>query len=250
MAEQQPNQSDPPTKAEHRKAVIAAGSAMALLEGSLRQAMNAALGAAVALSTSRLEDSLPAMIQATESKVITKARLISRARAGMAFERQTGLPKSALKDPIALDSARARKAASSLGNQFSELVTKARAERVASRLKNEEAEGRAGQGPFRTPGVPTATERREERKIATTHLESSIDRTAATEVADAWNHETRRMVDHWTARGVDIVTVWNAEADACDKCHALHGLEIEADEDFPEGDPPFIATAVVDLTFT
>jgi hypothetical protein len=237
MAEQQPNQSDPPTKAEHRKAVIAAGLMFYTLERAAQLSLAAVASVAASLGRANAHDTA-ALIALAETSAIVRVRKSARAKSAASFEAQAGLSRAALKDPIALDTARARKAATSLGNQFSELVTKARAERVASRLKNEEDEGRAGQGPLRIPGVPTATERREERKIATTHLESSIDRTAATEVADAWNHETRRMVDHWTARGVDIVTVWNAEADACDKCHALHGLEIEADEDFPEGDPP------------
>ena len=214
----------PPTKAEHRKAVIAAGAAMALLEGAARHAMNAALGAAVSLSGAHVEDAAPALIRLAQASAIERARKAARAKAATAFERQTGLSVE-LPATSAADLASAKRAAKALGERFTLHLEAARAERVKQRL---DAEG----------GKATALERRSDRKVATDALESDIDRTAATEVADAWNHETRRIVDHWTAQGVDMVTAWNAEADACDKCHDLHGLEIEADEDFPEGDPP------------
>lgn len=69
-----------------------------------------------------------------------------------------------------------------------------------------------------------------------------IRRTAETETAKAFNDEhAARLEDAIRSGEVDarlVMREWSALADACDKCHPLHGVRVRFDESFPGGEVP------------
>lgn len=220
----------PPRKAAHRRAVIAAGVALSSLERTTTKAMSLAMGAALGLADGHGDAFAAAMVVAAQAKAIARARAVARTRSGIAFHQQTGLDAAPVtRADVAVDAGRAKKAAASLGRQFSDHVDAVRTERAAYRSAGREltAEEVKRFAPKRSPLL----EAREE-------LAPSLERTASTEVPSAWNQEWRRQSRYHAERGITLIHEWNAEADACDRCHPLHGETVRDDERFSEGDPP------------
>lgn len=236
MAEPLPSPPDPPSPAEHRRAVIAAGAALLLLEGATRRAMNVALATSIKIQALHGPVLGLSVVATAQAITIAKARSAARAKAALSFEAQTSLDGVPITSgEIAADARRAQQAAKELADRFAKLA------RDAKRAQIDEAERHAAEhgkddGPYRSAPPPRA--KAEPERVAARELEPSLDRTASTEVADAWNEEWRRTVDHYVARGLSFVHEWNAEADACEKCHGLHGEIVHDDDRFSEGDPP------------
>lgn len=227
----------PPTKAEHRRAIIAAGAAMLLVERASRRSMGLALGAAIRLSARRGPEVTTALVVASQAKAIARARKVARERASLAFRAQTSLARiQASTSAEAFDLRRAEAAARALGDRFGGLVERARAAKAQA---VEPGTTYRYLGRDLTPDeVRRYTSKRSAESLAAEDLAPALDRTASTEVPAAWNDEWRRTARYYSERGVPLVHEWNAEADACEKCFVLHGEIVHDDEQFPEGDPP------------
>ena len=66
-------------------------------------------------------------------------------------------------------------------------------------------------------------------------MKPAIERTATTEVMQAWNGEARRQ---GRRASVVVMHTWLAELDACEECDGLSGQTVKAHEQFSVGDPP------------
>lgn len=166
--------------------------------------------------------------------------MVARERASLAFRAQTHLARLDVPSAVeAFDLRRAETAARALGDRFGSLVERAR------RGRQQAASPAPPTSPYRTAGrefTPDEARRysskRSAESFAAEDLEPALNRTAATEVPAAWNDEWRRTMRHYSDLGVPLVHEWNASADACEKCFALHGEIVHDDAQFPEGDPP------------
>lgn len=74
-------------------------------------------------------------------------------------------------------------------------------------------------------------------RTAAKALSPSLDRTAVTETARAWNDETIRQNDYLFARGLQVEETWCALLDACPICEDRDGERVIRPNEF-EHPPP------------
>lgn len=145
------------------------------------------------------------LVQASASLAIAKSRETAAQASALQFEKQTGLDAA---EPDDNAEAHAQRAANGLAKAFHEEM----------------------QGQFVAGLTTTAA------YVATAKaLKPNIERTATTEVMDAWNGETRRQA---RIASVEIEQTWHAEGDACPICAQFDGQTVRGNEQFEEGDPP------------
>jgi len=143
-------------------------------------------------------------------KAIKAIRQDARAKAIVRWVKTTGVRIDAERIYEAHDAARAARSADSLAEQWTAYRTNALREGAT-----------------------------EEQALAIAHesIESSVERTAVTEVADALNAEIARANAQARARGYVVIETWNATLDTrtCDACGDLHGEQRRSPHHF---DPP------------
>jgi hypothetical protein len=205
---------EPPSKAEHKRAIGAAGATLLALAARTRRTLATTVDAvAFGPVAAQASPALAAVVVGGAARnVVLRARAVTREQSRLAFERQTGLDvNKLLKASAGADEQAAGAAARSASNAYKKALVEA----------SDEAETIA-----------------EARKAV--DIRATLDRIASDEVLTAWNEEHREAARAADRAGHTVISTWNAELDArtCERCADVDGAEVFGDEDFADGDPP------------